>query len=89
MLSSFLLSRNEKVRIYKTTNLSVISYGCGTWSLRLWKEHKLRVLKNRVLRRIFRPRRDDETGGWKGLYNEGLHNLYSSASIISKTSEGG
>jgi hypothetical protein len=40
------------------------------------------VLENRVLRRIFRPKRDEVTGGWRKLYNEELHNLYSSPSII-------
>jgi hypothetical protein len=45
-------------------------------------EHRLRVFENRVLRRIFRPKRDGVTGGWRKLHNEELHNLYSSPSII-------
>jgi hypothetical protein len=46
------------------------------------EEHGLRVFENRVLRRIFGPKRDEETGGWRKLHNEVLHNLYSSPSII-------
>jgi hypothetical protein len=71
-----------KVRIYKTIILPVILYGCETWSLTVRKEHKLRVFENRVLRRIFGPKRDVVTGGWRKLHNEELHNVYSSSSII-------
>jgi hypothetical protein len=53
-----------------------------TWSLTLREEHRLRVFKNRVLRRIFGPKRDEVTGGWRGLHNEELHGLYSSPSIV-------
>jgi hypothetical protein len=60
----------------------VILYGCETWSLILTEEHKLRLFENRVLRRIFGPKRDGVTGGWRKLHNEELHNLYSSSSII-------
>jgi hypothetical protein len=52
-----------KVRIYKTIILPVVSYGCETWSLTVREEHKLRVFENRVLRRIFEPKRDRVTGG--------------------------
>jgi hypothetical protein len=48
----------------------------------LRKEHRLRMFENRVLRRIFGPKRDEVTGGWRKLHNEELHNLYSSPSII-------
>jgi hypothetical protein len=51
-------------------------------SLTLREEHRLRVLENRVLSRIFRPRRDEVTGDWRKLRNEELHNLYSSPNII-------
>jgi hypothetical protein len=71
-----------KVRIYKTIILPVVLYGCETWSLTVRKEHKLRVFENRVLRRIFGPKRNGVTGGWRKLHNEELHNLYSSPSII-------
>jgi hypothetical protein len=53
-----------------------------TWSLTLRKEHRPRVFENRTLRRIFGPKRDEVTGGWRKLHNEELHNLYSSPSII-------
>jgi hypothetical protein len=57
--------------------------GCGTWSLTLREEHRLRVFENRALRRIFGLKRDEVTGGWRKLHNEKLHNLYSSPNIIS------
>jgi hypothetical protein len=76
-----LLSKNVKIRTYKTTILPVVLYGCETWSLTLRKEHKLRVFQKRMLR-IFGPERDEVIGGWKQLYNEVFHNLYSSPSII-------
>jgi hypothetical protein len=57
-------------------------YWCGNWSLTLREEHRLRVFENRVLRRIFGPKRDEVMGGWRKLHNEKLHNLYSSPSII-------
>jgi hypothetical protein len=56
--------------------------GCETWSLTLREEHRLRVFENRVLRRVFGPKRDEVTGGWRKLHNEELHNLYSCPSII-------
>jgi hypothetical protein len=77
-----LLCRNLKVKIYKTIILPVILYGCGTWSLTLREEHRLRVFENRALRRIFGPMRDEVTGKWRKLHNGELHNLYSSPGII-------
>jgi hypothetical protein len=71
-----------KVRTYKTTILPVVLYGRETWSLTLREEHKLLVCENRVLRRIFAPKRDRMTGGWRELHNEALHDLYSSRSLI-------
>jgi hypothetical protein len=68
--------------MYKTIILPVVLYGCETWSLTVREEHKLRVFENRVVRRIFGPKRDAVTGGWRKLHNEELHNLYSSPSII-------
>jgi hypothetical protein len=61
LLSFSLLSRNVKIKIYKTIILPVVLYGCETWSLTLREEHKLRVFENRVLRRIFGPMRDEVT----------------------------
>jgi hypothetical protein len=80
-LSSLLLSKHVKVRIYKTIILPVVLYGYETWSVTLSEEPKLRVFENRVLR-IFGPKTNRVTGGWRKLHNEELHNLYSSPSII-------
>jgi hypothetical protein len=83
LLSSRLLSKNViKIRIYKTIILLVVIYGCETWSLSLREEHRLRVFQNRVLRRIFGPKRNEVTGEWWKLHNEELRDLYSSPSII-------
>jgi hypothetical protein len=68
--------------LYKTIILPVVLYGSETWSLILREEHRLGVFENRVLRRIFGPKRDEVTGEWRKLPNEGLHDLYSSPSII-------
>jgi len=57
-------------------------YECETWSLTLREECRLRVFENRVLRRIFGPRRDEVTGEWRKLHNEELNELYSSPSIV-------
>jgi hypothetical protein len=81
LLSSRLLSRNVKVKIYKTIILPVVFYGCETWSLTLREENRLRVFENGVLR-IFGPKRDETTGEWRRLHNEELHILFSSSSII-------
>jgi hypothetical protein len=82
ILSSRLLSKSLKIRICKTIILPVVLYKCETWSLTLREEHRLRVFGNRVLRRIFGPKRDEVTGEWKKLDNEELRDLYSSPSII-------
>jgi hypothetical protein len=63
LMSSRLLSKNVKIRIYKTMLFPLVLYGCEAWSLTLRKEHRLRVYENRVLRRIFRSKTDDVTGG--------------------------
>jgi hypothetical protein len=70
------------MRIYKTIILPVILYGCEAWSLTLKEEHRLKVFENKVLRRIFGPKRDEVTGGWRKLHNEELRDLYSSPSLI-------
>jgi hypothetical protein len=75
------LSRFSKVRIYETIILPFVLYGCETWSLTLREEHRLRVFENRVLRRIFGPKRDEVTGEWRKLHNGELHNLYSAPDI--------
>jgi len=81
-LSSRFLSKNLKIKIYRTAILPVVLCGCETWSLTLREERKLRVLENRVLRRIFGPGRDEVTGEWGRLHNEELNDLYSSPNIV-------
>jgi hypothetical protein len=68
--------------LYPNTYFPLVSYGCETWSLISREEHRLRVSENRVLRRIFGPKRDEVTGGWRKLHEEELHNLNSSLTVI-------
>ena len=63
-------------KIYRTIILSVVLNGCETWSLKLREERRLRVFENRVLRRVFGPKRDEVTGEWRKLRNEELSDLY-------------
>jgi hypothetical protein len=72
--SNFLIYEIEN----KTIILPVILYGYEIWSLTLSEEQRLRVFENRVLRRIFGPKRDELTRGWRKLHNEEFHNLQSS-----------
>jgi len=81
-LSSILLSKNIKIKIHRIIILSVVLYGCETWSLTLREERRLRVLENRVPRRIFGPKRDEAIGDWRKPHNEELNYLYSSPSIV-------
>jgi hypothetical protein len=83
LLYSILLSKNLKIKIHRTIILAVVLYGCETWSLTLREERRLSVLENRVLRRIFGPRRDEVTGEWRKLHNEEWNDLYCSPSIFS------
>ena len=82
LLSSRLLPKKLKIKIYRTIILPVVLYGCEAWSLTLREERKLRVLENMVLRRIFGPRRDEVTGEWRRLHSEKLSDLYSSPNIV-------
>ncbi|KAJ4442171.1 hypothetical protein ANN_12037, partial [Periplaneta americana] len=82
LLSSSLLSKNLKVRIYKTVILPVVLCGCETWTLTLRGKHRLRVFENKVLRKIFGAKRDEVTGECRKLHNAELHTLYSSSDII-------
>jgi len=77
LLSSTLLSKNIiNIKTYRTVIVPVVLYGCETWSLTLREERRLRVLENRVLRRIFGRKRDEVTGEWRKLHNE-LNDMYS------------
>jgi hypothetical protein len=67
ILSSRLLYKNVKNKIYRTIILPVVLYGCETWSLTLREEHRLCVFEKRVLRRLFGPKRDEVTGKWRKL----------------------
>jgi hypothetical protein len=71
-LSSSLLSKNLKIKIYRTIILPVVLYGCETWSLTLWEERRLRLFENRVLRRIFWPKRDEVTAECKNYIKRSL-----------------
>jgi len=76
LLSSSLLSKDLKMKIYRIIMLPVFLYGCATWSLALRAEHRLRVFENRVLRRIFGPKSGELTEVWRKLHNEELNDLY-------------
>jgi hypothetical protein len=68
--------------IFIVYNSQIVLYGCETWSLTLREEQRLKVFENRVLRRIFGPKRDEVTGERRRLHNEELNDLYSSPNII-------
>jgi hypothetical protein len=70
------MSKNLKIKIYKTVILPVVLYGCETWSLTLKEEQRLRDFENRVLRKIFGPTREED-GSLRKLHNDELHDLYS------------
>ena len=73
LLSSSLLSKHFKIKIYRTKLLPAIVYGCETWSITLMEERRLRVFENGLLRRIFGPKSDKVTGEWRKLHNEELN----------------
>ena len=77
--SSFL---SKNLKICKIITFSVVLYGCATWSLTLREERRLRVFENRVLRRMFGPKRDEVTGEWRKLHSEELNDLYCSPNIV-------
>jgi len=94
LLSSSLLSKNLKIKIYRTVVLPVVLYGCETWLLTFREECRLRVFENRVLRRIFGPKRNETAGVWRKLHNEELNDLllltqYCSGDQIEKNEVGG
>jgi len=75
------VSKNIKIEIHRTIILSVVLYGCETWSHTMREEHRLRVFENWVLR-IFGPKRDEVTGEWRKIHKEELNDLYCSPNII-------
>ena len=81
-MSSRLLSKNLKIKLYRTIILPFVLYGRETWSLTSREERRLRVFENRVLRRIFGPKRDEVRGEWRKLHNEKLNDLYCSPNIL-------
>ena len=81
LLSSSLLSKNLRIKIYRTIVLPVV-YGCETWLLTLREEHRLRVFENSLLRRIYGPKRDEVTGELRKLRNVELNDLHSLPNIV-------
>jgi len=82
LLSSRLLSKNLKIKIYRIIILPVVPYGCETWSLTLMEERRLKVFENRVFRRVFGSKRDEVTREWRKLHNEELRDRYSLPNIV-------
>ena len=82
ILSANLLSKNIKIKKYRTIILPVVLYGCETWSLALREERRLKVFENRVLRRIFEQKKDEKTGEWRRLLSTEPKDLYSTPNII-------
>jgi hypothetical protein len=83
-----LVSKNTKIKIYRTVILPLVLDGCETRSVTLREEHRMRVFVNRVLRKIFGSKRDEVTGQWRRLHNEELYALYSSPDIIQVIKQG-
>jgi len=81
-LSSSLLSKSLKIKIFRTIILPVVLCGNETWSLTLWEEHRLRVSENTELRRIYGPKRDEVTKEWRKLHNKELNDLSFSPNIV-------
>ena len=71
------LTKNLKIKIYRAVILPLVLYGCETWSLTFQEERILRVFENRVVRRIFWPKRDKVTGEWRTLHNGELYDCTS------------
>ena len=81
-LSCSLLSKNLKIKMYRTKIFPVVLHGCETWWLTLREECRLRVFENRVLSRIIGPKRNEVTDEWRKLHNEEFNDLYSSPNIF-------
>jgi hypothetical protein len=81
-LSSSLLSRDLKIKIYRTIIKPVVLYGCEIWSLKLREGRRFRVIENRVLRRVFGSKTDEVTEKWRKLHSEELMDLNSLPNIV-------
>ena len=82
MLCTWTVCAEKLLKLKEHVILPVVLYGCETWSLILRDERRLRVFENRVLRRIYGPKRDEVTGERRKLHTEELNDLYSSPSIV-------
>ena len=82
LLSSSFLSKNLKIVLYRTIIWPAVLTGCANWLLTLREERRVRLFENRVLRRIFGPKRNEVTGEWRKLHNEELNDLYSLPNIV-------
>jgi hypothetical protein len=83
ILSSSLLSKNIRIKIFRTVILPVVFYGYQTWSLTLREKRRMRVFEKNMLMRTFGPTRDELTGDWRKLHNVELNDLYSSSNFYS------
>ena len=81
-MSSRIVSKNLKIKIYRGIILPVILYGCETWSLTLREERKQRAFENKLFMRVYGPKRDEVTGEWRKLHNEELNDLYTLVNIV-------
>ena len=81
LLSSRLVSKTVKIEMHRVIILHFALYGCETWSLTLREERRLRVFENRMMRRIFGPKREEVTGEWRRLHNKELYALHFSLNI--------
>jgi len=81
-LSSSLLSKNLKIKIYRTIILPFVLNGYETWLLTLREKRRLRVFENRVMRRVFWPKIYEVTGEWRKLHNAELSDLFSLPNIL-------
>jgi hypothetical protein len=73
--------KNLKFKVHGIVIVPFVLYECETWSVTLREEHRLRVFENRVLRRIFGPKREED-GSWRKLHSDELHSLFSSPNIV-------
>ena len=85
LLSSSLLSKDIKVKIYRTIILPFDLYECETWFHTVSEEHRLRIFRNRVLRKIFGPKRGNIMGEWQKQHNETLYDLYSPNILVNNS----